>query len=132
MSSVFFSHNIKFDGKFDKTVTYHDPCFLGRRNNVYEEPRNILENLPGLNFVEMDRSRERSLCCEGGGGRMWIDVGGEKLAERRVKEAVEMGVEVMAVSCPFCLSTLEDAVLTANLEGAIKILDVSEIVSKAI
>ena len=119
-------------GRFEKTVTYHDPCFLGRQNDVYDEPRKVLEAVPGLSFVELDRSRERSLCCEGGGGRMWMEVPGERLAEKRIRGAVEVGAEVIATACPFCLSTLEDAVLTAGLEGSIEVMDIAEIVAKAL
>jgi Fe-S oxidoreductase len=116
----------------EKTITFHDPCFLGRRNNIYDEPRRILENIPRAKFIELDRSRERSLCCEGGGGRMWIDVLGERLAERRVRDAVDIGAEIIATACPFCLSTLEDAVLTTGYEDSIKVLDVVELVSQAL
>ncbi|GAF91087.1 unnamed protein product, partial [marine sediment metagenome] len=123
---------LNLTGKLGKTVTFHDPCFLGRQNGIYDEPRKILESIPGLEFVELDRSRERSLCCEGGGGRMWIDVEGERLAERRITDAVETGAEIIATACPFCLSTLEDAVLTSGLEGSIEVFDVIELVSKAL
>jgi len=123
---------LKFSGSFEKTVTYHDPCFLGRQNGVYDEPRRVLEAVPGLSFVEMDRTRERSLCCEGGGGRMWVEVPGERLAEERIRGAVDVGAEVIASACPFCLSTLEDAVLTAGLEGSIEVMDIAEIVAKAL
>jgi Fe-S oxidoreductase len=123
---------LSLSGKLDKTVTFHDPCFLGRQNDVYDEPRKVLESIPGVKFVELDRSRERSLCCEGGGGRMWIDIEGEKLAERRIRDAVDAGAEIIATACSFCLSTLEDAVLTAGLEGSIEIFDIIELVSKTL
>lgn len=115
-----------------KVITYHDPCFLGKRNNVYDEPRKIIESIPGVNFVELDRSRERSLCCEGGGGRIWFDIPGERLAEIRVRDAVDVGAEILATACPFCLSTLEDAVKTTGCEGSIKVMDIAELVSEAI
>ncbi|MGD2201230.1 MAG: (Fe-S)-binding protein [Candidatus Bathyarchaeota archaeon] len=121
---------LEFTKGFERTVTYHDPCFLGRQNEVYDEPRRVLEAVPGLEFMEFDRSRERSVCCEGGGGRMWMDVAGERLAESRVRDAVDMGAEVIATACPFCTSTLEDAVLVTGLEDSVEIMDVAEIVSK--
>jgi Fe-S oxidoreductase len=123
---------IEFSRDFKKTVTFHDPCFLGRLNNIYDEPRKVLESLPGLRFIELDRSKERSLCCEGGGGRMWIDISGERLAEKRIEEAVDIGAQVMATACPFCLSTLEDAVITSGNEDMIQVLDIAEIVSQVI
>lgn len=116
----------------DEKVIYHDPCFLGKQNGVYEEPRKIIESLPGVKLLEFDRSRARSLCCEGGGGRMWVDIPGPRLAEIRVKEAVERGAEVLAVACPFCLLTMEDAVKTTGSEGKIQILDVAELLAQAL
>jgi Fe-S oxidoreductase len=132
LAELLDSDRINFKGRFERTVAFHDPCFLGRQNKVYDEPRKVLEAVPGLRLVELDRSRERSLCCEGGGGRMWIDVPGERLAERRIEDAIDSGADVLATCCPFCLSTLEDAVLTSGNEGKMEILDIAEIVSKAL
>ena len=117
-----------------KVVTYQDPCFLGKQNGVYDEPRAILQSIPGLQFVEFDRSRERSLCCEGGGGRMWVEASseGERLAETRIKDALDLGAEVIATACPFCLLTLEDAVKTTGLEDSIEVLDIAELVAQAV
>ena len=123
---------LKFSNAINKAVIYHDPCFIGKQNNVYDEPRRVLENLPGVKLVEFERRRERSLCCEGGGGRMWVDIPGERLAEMRVKDAAEAGAEILAVACPFCLLTFEDAVKTTGLEGKLQILDVAELVAQAI
>jgi len=121
-----------FSKELNKTVIYHDPCFLGKQNGVYDEPRKVIESIPGVKLVEFDRSRERSLCCEGGGGRMWIDIPGERLAEIRVKDAAEAGAEVVATACPFCLLTFEDAVKTTGLEGKIQVMDIAELLSQAL
>lgn len=123
-----------------RVVTYHDPCYLGKQNGVYDEPRAILQSIPGLQFVEFDRSRERSVCCEGGGGRMWVEAtsltgasgDGERLAETRVKDALDLGAEVIATACPFCMLTLEDAVKTTGAEDSIEVLDIVELVAQAI
>ncbi len=125
---------IKPEGRFEKRVVFHDPCFLGKQNEIFEEPRDILRKIPGIEFVEFERSRERSLCCEGGGGRMWIESESDKerLAVTRIKDAAELGVDVVATACPFCLLTLEDAVKTANLEDKIRVMDIIEIVNEAI
>ncbi|MEE9504361.1 MAG: (Fe-S)-binding protein [Thermodesulfobacteriota bacterium] len=125
---------LTFSKKIEKTVTYHDPCFLGRQNQIFDEPRAILKSIPSLNFVEMDRVRERTLCCEGGGGRMWIEAYEtmERTATIRVQEALDCGAEILATACPFCLLTLEDAVKSKDLEDKIQVLDIIEIVSQAI
>ncbi len=120
-----------------KTIAYHDPCFLGKMNGVYNEPRKIIESIPNIKFVELGRSREKSLCCGGGGGGMWVEIQAnpteriERLSEKRVKEAVEAGAELLVTSCPFCILTLEDAVKTTGNEGLIRVMDLAELVSEA-
>lgn len=125
---------LSFSKEVDRVVTYQDPCFLGKQNGIYDEPRKVLESIPGLQYVELDRSRERSLCCEGGGGRMWVEATaeGERLAEVRVRDAVDLGAQVLATACPFCLLTLEDAVKTTGLEEAIEVRDIMELAAEAI
>ncbi|MBM4310569.1 MAG: (Fe-S)-binding protein [Deltaproteobacteria bacterium] len=120
--------------EFAKRVVYHDPCFLGKQNEIYDEPRALLKSIPGIDFVEFDRNRENSLCCEGGGGRMWIEIehAPERLANIRVRDAVEMGADVIAVACPFCLLTLEDAVKAMDLEGKVQVMDILEIINTTI
>jgi len=115
-------------------VTYHDPCFLGKQNHIFDEPRAILEAIPGVELVEMDRNRERSLCCEGGGGRMWAEGTNleERLAFQRVQEAAETGAGVLAVACPFCLLTLEDAVKVQGLDERLRVMDIMELVNLAL
>jgi Fe-S oxidoreductase len=122
-------------GEVKKVVTYHDPCFLGKQNNVFDDPRSLLSAIPGVTLKELDRSRERSLCCEGGGGRMWFESSsetGERLADIRVKDAVELGAEILVTACPLCVLTLEDAVKTTGNEDKLKIMDLSELLAMAI
>jgi Fe-S oxidoreductase len=123
---------LTFTKKLNKKVIYHDPCFLGKQNGIYEEPRRVIESIPGVTLLEFDRSKARSLCCEGGGGRMWIDIPGPRLAETRVKDAVAAGAEILAVACPFCLLTIEDAVKTTGNEGKIQIMDIAELLAFAL
>jgi Fe-S oxidoreductase len=125
---------LTLEGQVDTTVTYHDPCFLGKQNQVYDEPRAILEAIPGVELVEMDRNRERSLCCEGGGGRMWVEGTNleERLAFQRVQEAAETGADILAVACPFCLLTLEDAVKVQGLDEQLQVMDIMELVDLAL
>ena len=117
-----------------KVVTYHDPCFLGKQNSIFDEPRMLINAIPGITFKELDRSRERSLCCEGGGGRMWVESSSEaaeRLAETRVKDAAELGAEIIATACPLCILTLEDAVKTSGHEERIRVMDVAELLAEA-
>lgn len=114
-------------------LTYHDPCYLGKHNGVYEEPREILKSLPGAEMIEMRRSGEKSLCCGGGGGRMWTDFDEEKkLSQVRVEEALDTGAQLLVTACPFCLVNLEDAVKTMDVEGKIAVVDIAELVAEYI
>ncbi len=123
-----------FSGEMRKVITYHDPCFLGKQNGIFDEPRHILKSIAGVTFIDFDRSRENSLCCEGGGGRMWVEASdqGPRLAEIRIRDAVEMGAEILATACPFCLLTLEDALKTTGNEEKLRVMDISEILIEAL
>lgn len=125
---------LEFSGAVEKKVTYHDPCYLGKHNGVYDEPRQVLHAIPGLELVEMDRSREKSLCCEGGGGRMWLEGTnpGTRLAQQRIQEALETGAEILATACPFCLLTLDEAVKHLNAQEKLRVMDIAEIAFQAL
>ncbi len=114
-------------------VAFHDPCYLGKQNGVYDPPRDVIRALPGVELVEFDRCLERSLCCEGGGGRMWLEgLGeGERNAQLRVRDAADLGADAVVTACPFCLLTLEDARKTTGLEDRIEIVDLAELVCRA-
>jgi len=119
--------------KLEEVVTYHDPCYLGKQNKVFEEPRRVLTALAGDRFVELDRSRETSLCCEGGGGRMWFESAGKgRLAETRVNDSIDLGATILATACPYCTLTLEDAVKTTDSEAKLRIKDVAELLAEAL
>jgi Fe-S oxidoreductase len=116
-------------------VTFHDPCYLGRHNKDYRAPRSVLGALPGLELVEMDRSRQDTLCCGGGGGNFFTDVlgGGVDSSSRvRVREAAETGAEVLAVACPKCAKMLEDAIAVEGLDGELRVMDLAEIVESRV
>ncbi len=122
---------LTFSNHFEKVVTYHDPCYLGRHNGLYDEPRAILKGIPGLKLVEMIDYRENSLCCGGGGGRMWVETEKEeRFSDLRINQAVEVGAKVLATSCPFCILNLEDSLLTMDKGDEIEIKDISEIVQE--
>ncbi len=114
------------------TVTYHDPCYLGRHNKEYQAPRSILKAIPGLELVEMERNGENAFCCGGGGGNFFTDIlgGGEESPARlRVREALETGAGIIAVACPQCAKMLEDAVKSEELDERLRVMDVAEIVN---
>ena len=114
------------------TVTYHDPCYLGRRLGIYEAPRRILGAIPGLALVEMASSREAGLCCGGGGGRMWLETrADERFSDLRIAEARETGASVLATACPFCLLCLEDSAKVLGAES-LDVLDVTELAARAL
>jgi succinate dehydrogenase/fumarate reductase iron-sulfur protein len=117
-----------------KKIAYHDPCFLGKRNEIYEPPRQILKAINGIELVEMKRTRSNSFCCGGGAGRVWTeDAPCEKRPSvSRVREALDLGVEVIATACPFCVTTLEDAVKTLDIENRVQVKDILEIVGEAL
>jgi Fe-S oxidoreductase len=109
--------------------TYHDPCYLGRHNEVYQEPRDLLRAIPGLQLVEMERARDRSFCCGGGDVILWHEIEQEemRMAEKRIQMAREAGANVIVTACPFCLIHFEDAIKTAGLEGQMRVTDLMEL-----
>jgi len=123
-----------FNSGIEKKVTYQDPCYLGRHNDIYEKPRRVLNSIPGIEFVEFGRARDDSLCCGGGGGRMWTDFDAEeeRLANIRVREALEVGAEILVTACPFCLINMEDGVKSVNVEDSLKVKDLAELVVEAL
>ena len=113
--------------------TYHDPCYLGKHNSIYDPPRNLLRAIPGVKLVEMEMTRENSLCCGGGGGRMYADIAEEKrLADTRLEQALKVGAEVIATACPWCHTMLLNAVKDQQAEDRIKIRDVAELLVEAL
>jgi Fe-S oxidoreductase len=119
--------------EYGKKVTYHDPCYLGRHNGVYDEPREALKKVPGLELIEMAESREDSLCCGMGGGRVWMETAkGERFSDLRLEQAIGIGAEVLATSCPYCISQFEDSRLTLKDSEVIDVKDVTEILQEVI
>jgi len=122
--------------EYGKQVTYHDPCYLGRHNGIYDEPREVLRKVPGLELIEMPESRENSFCCGGGGGRIWMETPkGERFSDLRLGQAMEVGAEVLVTSCPYCITNFEDSRLTLedgeDSEG-LEVKDITEIVNAVI
>jgi Fe-S oxidoreductase len=111
--------------------TYHDPCYLGRHNQVYDDPREVLDAIPGLKRVEMKRSRDRSFCCGGGGLMLFYEPKeDQRIGVKRVQMAAEAGANVMVTACPFCMVNIEDAIKVAGLEGKMTAIDLAELVDQ--
>ncbi|WP_107773786.1 heterodisulfide reductase-related iron-sulfur binding cluster [Nocardioides sediminis] len=118
-------------GAAKRSITYHDPCYLGRHNQVYSPPRELLQILPGAEFTEMERNSEKSFCCGAGGARMWMEENiGERINLNRTKEAVGTGADQIAVGCPFCRVMLSDGLTAEQAKGnareEVEILDVAQ------
>ena len=132
LSELVEQGKITFTSEVNKKVVYHDPCYLGRHNGIYEEPRKVLKAIPGLELMDEINARENSLCCGGGGGRIWMETRkGERFSDILVAQAVEQGADILATACPYCILNFKDSVATAELEGKLEIKDVSEIVAMA-
>jgi len=115
----------------DKVYAYHDPCYLGRHNQVYDEPREVLDAIPGLKRVEMERSRDRAFCCGGGGLMLFYEPKeDQRIGVLRAKMAAEAGANVIVTACPFCMVNMEDAIKVAGLEGKLTAIDLTELVDK--
>lgn len=116
-----------------KTVAFHDPCYLGRHNGLYEEPRAVLGAIPGITVVELPESHADSLCCGGGGGRIWMETPrGERFSDLRLAQAVEAGAQALVTCCPYCIANFEDSRLNTGLEARIEIQDLSEVAAEAL
>ena len=110
-------------------VTFHDSCYLGRYNDGYEPPRQILGRIPDLKLREMERNREKGFCCGGGGCHMWMEErAGRRISQMRVEEAEKTGAEILATVCPLCLIQLDSAIKVLNLDNRIRVMDILELV----
>ncbi|MBZ5705576.1 MAG: (Fe-S)-binding protein [Acidobacteriia bacterium] len=117
----------------NNVYTYHDPCYLGRHNQIYDDPRDVLDAIPGLKRVEMTRSRDRSFCCGGGGLMLFYEPKeDQRIGVKRVQMAAESGANVIVTACPFCMVNIEDAIKVAGLEGKMTAIDLTELVDQQI
>ncbi|MBW2653582.1 MAG: (Fe-S)-binding protein [Deltaproteobacteria bacterium] len=124
---------LELTGEYPKKVTYHDPCYLGRHNGIYDEPRELLKKVSELEFLEMESHGKNSLCCGGGGGRIWMDTPQEeRFSDIRLKQAREVGAQVLATSCPYCITNFEESRLNLEYEDILEVKDITEIISEMI
>jgi Fe-S oxidoreductase len=122
---------LKLARDYDKKITYHDPCYLGRHNGVFDAPRQVLGEVKGGDIPEMQDYRENSLCCGGGGGRIWMETPKEeRFSNLRLQQALDVGAEVMVTACPYCLTNFTDSSLGLDEGRAIEIKDITEIVQE--
>jgi len=123
---------IKPTKSLDETVTFHDSCYLGRWNNIYDQPRAVLNSLPSIRMVEMKNNHDQSMCCGAGGGRMWME---EKIGKRvnvtRTEQALDTKAGIVASSCPFCMTMLGDGVKTKDMTDKVKVMDIAELIDQA-
>ncbi len=124
---------LTFSKEYRRQVVYHDPCYLGRHNDIYDEPREILKRVPYLELVEFAHCREDSFCCGGGGARIWMETPkGQRFSDIRLEQAMQLGAEVLATSCPYCILNFETSRLALEDSKAIEIKDITEIIYEAI
>jgi len=124
---------LELGNEYAKKVTYHDPCYLGRHNQVYDEPRNVLNTVPSLNLVELPDSGKNSLCCGGGGGRIWMDTPmQERFSDIRLKQAKAIEADVLVTACPYCITNFEESRLNLEYDDILEVKDITEIVREAI
>ena len=117
----------------EERITYHDSCYLGRYNGIYEAPRQLLRALPGVQLVEMERSRSRGMCCGAGGGLMWMEErAGKRINEARTEQALSTEPTIISSACPYCLTMLEDGVSSSALRIVTAARDIAEILVEAV
>jgi Fe-S oxidoreductase len=133
LSRLIDEGGLKFTKELKKKVVYHDPCYLGRHSGIYDEPRKVLSSIPGIELMDEVDSRENSLCCGGGGGRIWMETRkGERFSDILVEQAIALGADILATACPYCILNFKDSVLTADRQDVLEIKDISEIVQEVI
>jgi len=133
IADLFKRNTLKINQARETVVTYHDSCYLGRYNDIYKPPRQVLKSIPGVRLVEMEQNRKNCFCCGGGGGRMWLEENtGQRISEMRLSQAIDTRAQVMATACPFCLQMFEDAAKTREGEESLKIRDIAELIVEAL
>jgi len=133
LADLIKSGRLQLKGDFAKKVAFHDPCYLGRHNGIYEQPRDVLSAVPGLDLVEMVQNRKDSMCCGGGGGRVWMDTPKEdRFSVPRIRQAQDVQAEVLAAACPYCITMFEDGRTLIGEDDAPVIKDITEILAEVI
>ena len=121
---------LPLSSELNKTITYHDPCYLGRHNNIFDAPRKILDLIPGVEMVEPEKCREKSFCCGAGGGQFWMESSGPRINDERTSQLLEKSSQMIATACPYCLIMLEDGIESKEMKGRVLVKDIIEVVSE--
>jgi Fe-S oxidoreductase len=115
-----------------KTIAYHDPCYLGRHNGLYEIPRKIISSIPGALLVEAEKHRDKSFCCGAGGGHFWMKSSGTRINDVRTAQLLEKSPQMLATGCPYCLIMLSDGIESKELKSQVPVKDIIEVVADLI
>ena len=114
------------------SITYHDSCYLGRYNDIYQQPRQILKYLPDVNLIEMENNKKRGFCCGGGGGRLWMEERiGQRVSEARIDQVIASKAQLVATACPYCLQMFDDAIKVKQKEETLKVKDIAELIAES-
>jgi Fe-S oxidoreductase len=114
------------------SITFHDPCYLGRHNDIYQQPRQILKLLPDTKLVEMEKNKKRAFCCGGGGGRLWLEERiGQRISENRIDQVIDTKAQMVATACPYCLQMFEDAIKSKQVQETLKVKDIAELIAES-
>jgi Fe-S oxidoreductase len=131
LSQAISDGKLSLSGNDAGAVAFHDPCYLGRHSELYDPPREIMRSLPGSDLKELARSKNKSVCCQGGGGRVWMETkAGERFAELRINEALDSGAKTLVTACPYCITMLEDSLKVMGKQDELSISELSELVAE--
>jgi Fe-S oxidoreductase len=130
LNEAYKAGKLKFNGEAVGPISFHDPCYLGRHSEIFDPPRELMAALPGSDPKELVRNQKQSLCCQGGGGRVWMETkAGERFAELRISEALDAGAKTLATACPYCITMLEDTCKVLGKQDVLEVLDLSEVIA---
>jgi len=132
LKDLISSEKLRLTRPINKVITYHDSCYLGRANQIFEPPRKILRSIPGLKLIEMERHHKRSFCCGAGGGRMWMEEHiGTRINQMRTDQAIQTKATLVGTACPYCLTMLVDGIKEKGQEGNMAAFDLSELIEQS-
>ncbi|GAH12123.1 unnamed protein product, partial [marine sediment metagenome] len=130
ISQLIKEGRLKIKKGLSELVTYHDPCYLGRYNDIYQPPRQIIRSIPDIKMVEMEQNRDNSFCCGGGGGHMWLEERtGRRINEMRTEQAMETKAQIVVTACSFCLQMFDDGIKAKAAEEQLRVMDIAELVA---